>query len=41
MHSYVLPKTPNDVLHHGDATHLVSVAYNSSHFVVLEYDILN
>mgnify|MGYP006866423466 FL=1 len=39
--SYLPPKTPNDILHHGNATHLVSVAYNSSHFVVLEYDILN
>ena len=39
--SYLPPKTPNDLLDHGDATHLVSVAYNKSHFVVLQYDILN
>ena len=39
--SYSPPKTPNDLLHHGNATHLVKVAYNTSHFVVLQYDILN
>jgi len=40
-HSYLPPKTPDDLLDHGDATHLVSTAYNKDHFVVLHYDILN
>ena len=29
--SYLPPKTPHDLLDHGDATHLVSVAYDKSH----------
>ena len=39
--SYLPPKTPNDLQDCGHATHLVSWAYNKSHFVVLQYDILN